>query len=569
MTPRISDASDPRLPQPSPTIKPHQRLTVQPATDAANPAVLQPGQTLEVTVEVHNTTPQRDRFWFTCAGLPKDWVNIRYQGGVLGSETVSTTAEPEGLILPAGDKGQVSLCIQPPSNAPAIPYTATLQLHSQQLLEPRSTWLYLKVLPIHALYLELKTIRGQVAQTAGEYEICLRNQGNTERRIALRVQEANRKQVCDYLMTPARFWALPPQDGGTTQLWVKPKQEWKRPLLGPRSIHFWVEVEDSQQLPLPADRLQGTLVWQRRPLWQPLLGLLGGLGSLGAIGLLATGLLTAASQPKILAFAPETPTYQESATTIVRLNWQVENPTQLRSLKLASQGDKNTSKPIVYDFSRGVPKELQPFCQLQQTLNCKGVPTMAREVGSYGFELELVTGEANRSADRQKTEVSIQPQIPTIVAFKINDKNAPAKLTLPANAQSQPLNLSWQVKGGRSFTVELLPTPGKVQSQGKLSYAPQPGVKQLTLKATNSAGQQVSRSVTIETSPSPAAPTNAEPRTTPAQFPPLGFELPTPTRSPNRSPEVPRTPPPQPGRSPIPSRPPLTVPPSELPPQFN
>ena len=562
MTPQTSDASDPPIPQPA--IKPHQQLRVEPATDAANPAVLQPGQTLEVTVEVHNTTPQPDRFWLTHAGFPKDWVSVRYVGG----RPEPGTTEPQVLILAAGEKGKVGLQIQPPSNAPAIPYTTTLQLHSQHLLEPRSTWLYLQVLPIHALHLELKTVQGNVQKTAGQYEICLRNQGNTDRRIALRVQEANRKQVCDYLMTPARFWVLPPKDSGTTQLWVKPKRAWKRPIVGNRSINFWVEVEDSQQLPIPTDRLQGTLVWQGRPFWQLLLGLLAGLGSLGAIGLLATGLLNMVSDPQILEFATENPTYQESEATIVRLNWQVKNSAQLQSLKLTSQVGKSAGKSIVYDFSRGVPKELQPFCQLQQALSCKGVPTAARDVGNYGFELELVSKTAKGSPDRQKTEVSIQPQIPTIAVFKVNDKDAPAKLTLPAN--SQPLNFSWQVKGGRNFTVELSPTPGKVQAQGKLAYMPQPGVKQLTLKATNSAGQQVSRSVTIETAAAPPTKNAAETPNLP-QFPTVVLDLPSfaPIRSPVRATESGRTPPPQPGRSPSSSPQPLTVPPSELPPQFN
>ena len=506
MTPRISDAANLPLPQPNAPLKPHQKLIVEPATDEANPALLQPGQTLEIRVAVHNTTPQSARFWLTCAGLPKDWVRVRYLGGQ--EQPAPKVAEP-GLTLVAGQEGQAILCIQPASNAPAIPYTATLQLHSPLMLEPRSTWLYLQVLPIQSLYLELKTVRGKVQQTAGQYEVCLQNQGNTDRRISLRVREVSRKQVCEYLMTPARFWVLPPNGSGTTQLWVKPQRRWQRPIVGNRSIHFWVEVEDGQQLPLPTDRLQGTLIWQRRPLWQVGLGVLAGLGGLGAISLGAAGLFSVAARPQILEFAADSATMQESETAAVHLNWQVKNPAQIQSLILTNSS-KGAEKSIVYDFSQGLPKELQPFCILQAALICKGVPTAAREVGNYKFSLDLISKQETSPSDRQKTQVSIQPQLPTIAAFKINDKDAPVKLTIGSNAQTQPLNFSWLVKGGRNFTVELLPTPGKVQAQGKLAYTPnQPGVKQFTLKATNAAGQQVSRSVTIETaaSPPPATPT--------------------------------------------------------------
>ena len=470
MTPRISDTSN--LPQPNGLLKPHQRLTVEPATDENNPAVLQPGQTLEIVAAVHNTTPQRQRFWLTCAGLPKDWVQVRYEGGLEPPESpesrIGDIAE-SGLTLPAGAQGQAIVCIQPSSNAPAIPYTATLQLHSPLMLEPRSTWLYLQVLPIQSLYLELKTIRGKVQQTAGQYEVCLQNQGNTDRRISLRVRESNRQQACDYLMTPTRSWILPPNHSGTTQLWVKPRQVWKRPIIGNRSIDFWVEVEDGQQLPLPTNRLPGTLVWQSRPLWQVGLGLLASLVTLGAIGLLTTGLLNAAADPKILEFAAENATVQESETAAVRLHWQVQNPAQVQSLRLTSSGSKGATHSIVYDFSQGIPKDLQPFCTLQQVLSCKGMPMAVREPGNYGFGLELYPKKSSSPIDRQKTEVTIQPQLPTIATFKINDKDAPAKLTIALSAPAQPLNFSWLVKGGRSLTVELLPTPGKVEPQGKLA----------------------------------------------------------------------------------------------------
>jgi hypothetical protein len=584
MTPQTSDAADAPLPQPHTPLKPHQKLIVAPATDEANPAVIQPGQTLEITVEVHNSTLQTDRFWLTCAGLPKDWVRIRYEGGQ--PQPVSEFGdfvEPR-LILPAGERGQVVLSIQPPSNAPAIPYTATLQLHCPMMLEPRSAWFYLRVLPIQSLYLELKTVRGKVRQTAGQYEICLHNQGNTERRIALRVREANPQPACTYLMTPARFWVLPPNDLSQTQLWVKPKHAWKRPLWGSRSIQFWVEVDDRQQLPLPTDRLQGTLIWQSRPFWQVGLGLLAGLGSLGAIGLLATGLLTAVSGPKILEFAAENATIQESIQEsvqesgqrsgqdskagAVRLNWQVQNPAQIQSLRLTNANAKGGDKAIVYDFSQGVPKELQAFCTLQQVLRCKGVPITAREVGNYELGLELYPKKSGSPIDRQQTTVSIQPQIPTIAAFKINDKDAPAKLTIAANAQ--PLNFSWLVKGGRSLTVELLPSPGKVQAEGKLVYTPnQAGVKQFTLKATNAAGQQVSRSVTIESPPAAATPPSPKAAEAPGlpQFSIEGIDLP-PSAPPARPPVAAgRNPSPSP--QPSASSRPLTVPPSELPPQFN
>ena len=554
-------------------LKPHQKLAIEPVTDLNHPAVLQPGEILEVTARVHNTTPNPDRFWLTCAGLPIDWVSLRY-----GQEqTASEAVRPDGLTLPSGETGQIILSIHPPSNAPPIPYTATLQLHSKQMLEPRSTWLYLKILPVHALQLDLRAVSSTIRQMAGEYEICLLNQGNTDRHISLGVREAGRQLTCEYLMTPARVWVLPPNGSGNTQLWVKPKQRWKRPLLGQRSIDFWVEVEDAHHLPLPSDRLPGTLIWQGRPLWQVALGLLAGVGGAGAIVLMATGLFGIANRPQILEFATENSTYQESdpSGAPVQLNWQVRNPAKLRSVQLTSRG-QGGRKFTTYDFSQGIPKELQPFCTLQQTLKCQAVPTAARDAGAYKFELAL-TARTDSAIDRRQIEVSIQPQPPTIAAFKINDKEAPAKLTLPLTGAA-PLNFSWQVNG-RNLNVELLPAPGKVQAQGKLSYAlQQPGVKQFTLRATNAAGQQVSRSVTIEATAPPTAPptasTVASPASTAMPSSPSVLGLDTPREAPPRTsparealPSTTRaTPPPA---SPRPAPTPLTVPPSELPPQFN
>lgn len=484
-------------------------FTIQPATSSTKPIVLQPGQVLEVMVLVHNTSDRVDRFRLTCPDLDERWITVRYPEGL---ETPGLVLETDGLDLNPGGKGQIILLIHPPTDALAGTYSPTIRLHSANNTELMLLDLvYLQIQPIYYLNLELRTLLGKVKEGAGQFEIRLTNEGNTERTIALAAQSADEEDLFNYQLAPTHTWLLPPKSQAIVDLKVHPLKWWKRPLFGGgRLINFLIRVDDTQQLPLATDRLQGTLVWEARPIWQFLFFLLTTLGALGAIAFLIwASFFKPPAAPKILEFTSEDGTYQEASGDFIRLNWQVHNATQIKALRLVSQTGAGTaaSQPVVYPFDQGIPKELQPFCGkvLQPVLVCKGVQTDARKAGSYVFELAVIpaTGEGEPSDIKKTAPIGIQPQAPTIVAFQINGKDAASKYLVPISREEpvKKVILSWQVAGGSDTQVELLPAPGSVDRKGSTSYqlTQTPKAETFTLKATNAAGQQVSKSVTIET----------------------------------------------------------------------
>ncbi|NEO25489.1 MAG: transcriptional regulator, partial [Kamptonema sp. SIO4C4] len=116
----------------------------------------------------------------------------------------------------------------------------------------------------------------------------------------------------------------------------------------------------------------------------------------------------------------------------------------------------------------------------------------------------------------------------------------------------------WTVRGGKEVTVSLQPSPGTVPPQGTISYplSQEAGTEMITLTATSSDGEEVSRSVTID-------------KLTPeqAQVPPSGEEavpaVPQPQQQQQQQQQDQAEPPAQP---PAEEAPPLPVPPSSAPP---
>lgn len=584
-------------------------FAVQPATSSTKPALLQPGQMLEVQVLVQNTSDRVDRFRLTCPDLAENWFKVRYPEGL---NTPGLVIESDGLDLNPGATGQIVLLIHPPAEAAAGTYSPTIRLHSANnpdlmLLD----LVYLQIQPVYYLTLELRTLLGRVKQGAGQYEVRLMNQGNTDRDLLLTVSSPDEDKLCSHEVLPD-VWRLPPKRSGSSDLRIQPVKWWRRPLFGGgRLINFYVDVRDQENLPLTTDRLQGTLVWEARPVWQLLLFALATLGALGAIALLIWLWFFQAPAPaKILEFASEDTVYQEANGDFVRLNWQIRNPAQLQTLRLSSQSPDGgaLAQPVVYDFSQGIPKELQPFCTVQRVLICKGVQTDARKAGGYIFELAVTPKDGNgEPSDTKKTSpITIQAQFPVILSFKVDNQEAKSKLLFPISKKpvNKSLALSWEVRGGKDLKVELLPSPGVVptnpQGKGAAEYllAKRPNSETLTLKVTNAAGQQASRSVTIETfdpaqpspSPTPGIPTvpvTALPPPPPGSplpvipIPAAPAPLPAPsaaTRSGQPSaPADPTTPgSAAPQSKPSPSNPntpapadPSTLSPSELPPQFD
>src|SRR5919199_277208 len=390
-------------------------FSVSPASSSRLPLVLQPGQLLQVSVLVDNRSNRVDRFWLTCPDLEESWFTVRYPEGLQLPGLVTTT---DGLDLNPGAKGEIVLLFNPPINAVAGNYFATLRLQSANdpdlvLLDA----LYLQILPIYLINVELRTLLGQVRRSAGLFEVRLTNVGNTERNIIVQAISFDEEELCTYALEPVQVRVLP-GTVGIVGLQVEPTKWWRRPIYGGgRLIHFGIKLEDPARLPLPNDLPQGALLWEARPWWQFLLVLLAGVGTLAAIAFLIWWLFfRPPAPPKIIEFSSDNPAYKEVDGDFIRLNWQIRNPQQIQSLSITSQPSNGAApvQPLSYDFSKGIPDALKQFCIMRAVLICKNVRTEARQAGDYVFDLKVFSKRAkDTAADSSKTNlVKIQPLDP-------------------------------------------------------------------------------------------------------------------------------------------------------------
>ena len=225
-----------------------------------------------------------------------------------------------------------------------------------------------------------------------------------------------------------------------------------------------------------------------------------------------------AKLPKITEFASVKPIYENKP---VRLNWKINNPDNLQELRLVvnriSNGAVNQTLQR-YSFKAKdetetkIPKSLQG-CVIDTELICKNVLTAAIQPGDYSFEVTAIPQKGKPEEPiYQKTDIikikppkpPKKPKIPLkILKFQINGKDAKPKHIFRINryVPFQPLNLSWEVQGDKDTKVELAPAPGSVPLLGTVSYplSQKPQSETLTLKATNADGEEITRSVTIET----------------------------------------------------------------------
>jgi hypothetical protein len=314
--------------------------------------------------------------------------------------------------------------------------------------------------------------------------------------------------------------------------------------------------------------------------------------------------------PQVVELAPTQPTYQEASTAAdatpeptageILLNWTISHPDRIRELKLIGRApDGTVNRPLTtYDFSRGIPDALGELCAIaSEGLRCENVPTNAREAGTYVFELTVIPQTSTEEPPTQKTDpIKIEPTVIPIeiVEFQVNGTDALPKYLIEVEPDEPILlTLSWQVEGGDDLKTELLPAPGTVATEGSVSYplSQTPGSETITLQVTNAAGEQVSRSVTIETfstpppepiplpPPPPPATAGSATTTVPVLEPPApssgaapsapGATSPPGAAEPSPSPSQPTPLPPPPGASPPipPDR--NSPPPAELPPQVH
>ncbi|WP_062293020.1 hypothetical protein [Nostoc piscinale] len=293
--------------------------------------------------------------------------------------------------------------------------------------------------------------------------------------------------------------------------------------------------------------------------------------------------------PQVLEFSPAQSVYQEvkpSTTKIspdtIRLNWKINDLDKIKELRVIGRSPENlVNSPLqTYNVSQGIPDTIKAFCNQQENLlNCRNIPANNRGAGDYIFELQVFTKtDTDKPSITQKTDlVKVQPLPSKILEFKIDGNNPLPKYPIVINPlkPNKPLNLSWKVEGSNNIKVELLPAPGDIPRNGTIPYPvnQQPSSETITLQVTNTAGEKVTRSVTIETFLPPNSTTNQP------QLPQLEGakpEIPTPPNppttqppgtSPGTSPSPTNNTAPNPN-SPIPSQP-DKLSPLELPPGFD
>ncbi len=231
--------------------------------------------------------------------------------------------------------------------------------------------------------------------------------------------------------------------------------------------------------------------------------------------------------PQIDNFSPVQPTYQEIGvvsqtddssiqTNIskppILLNWQIKNSNQIKELRLIGINNGSLSESTTYSMSReGLPIGLDNCEKQQNILNCRNISTKAIKPGNYTFKMVLIPkqGEPVQEIVKATEAIKIESR-PTPIKidfFRINgqevNKDNP-KQTFVLNKERSDANItiSWQVKNGEDIKVEILPAPGVVSNKGSIDKYPlskPPSNEVITLKVTNKAGEEKTRSVVIET----------------------------------------------------------------------
>ncbi|MEM9004228.1 MAG: hypothetical protein AAGE59_11990 [Cyanobacteria bacterium P01_F01_bin.86] len=195
----------------------------------------------------------------------------------------------------------------------------------------------------------------------------------------------------------------------------------------------------------------------------------------------------------------------------VPISWQVIRASRIKELHLGSfslDGNQNLEEQI-FDFSSGVPPELDSYCQVNDDLlACTHLPTQAQAIESYNFYLQVIpSGNQASTANNnpiisQAQSVTISPALPAIISFTHNGEQAitvPKRIVkLQKNQQPIDVTLSWEVSN--TTMVELLPAPGPVEVNS-IAYpvSPTPGTEIIILRAINEIGDAVSQSIVIET----------------------------------------------------------------------
>ncbi|MBK4728852.1 transcriptional regulator [Oxynema sp. CENA135] len=422
-------------------------FSLSPPTRSLDPAVLEPGQPLELHVLVHNRSDRVDRFRLDCPDLQRHWYSVIYPEGLAQPGIVTAT---EGLELNPGEKGEIVLLLQPPPDAWAGVYAPTVRLYSTNnpslaLLEPA----YFRVAEIYLLHAEFHTVVGKIARGAGLFELRLTNMGNSPREVRVRAKGTDQEEICKFTIAPRQVRLLP-GESRIVGLQVEPTDA-RRPFSG-KLISFILELEDLDKFPLITDRFQGALMWEGRPWWQLLLLILAIASAIVGLAVLIWWLLTRPPvRPRIVRFAPESTTYKQANDDAIRLDWAIAHPEKIDSLTLIGLSEDGlvASGPVLYEFENGLPRSLQHFCKMNGQLVCENVWTDAKKAGKYIFELTLTPkeGEPGQGETLKTKPIAIEPlPVPKILEVA-STRPVYQRQTRPdaPEPQGEPIALNWTI----------------------------------------------------------------------------------------------------------------------------
>ena len=499
-------------------------FAITPLTTSQQRAQLLPGGELNLTLQVVNRSNRVDRFHVTCQDLDSQWWQVYYPKA---ANTLGVKVNASSLPLNPDAADDIQVSIAPPPLSAAGIYTPTLQIHSDNdptlaLLSP----VYFDIAPIYDIEIELevrvKSLQRQNddsidsqsdrSHQKGDYQLILRNSGNTPRQLSLLVQSLSANSLNEFtcywdgldtldsepVVTKAGV-ALPvvvsPYSTQTVWLRVVPDSLWKGAWWGGEQwVEFAIAIEDLEQHPLPLQQIPSSMLWPARPRWHLLLALLLALGTVGMLALLVWGfILLPLRPPEVLTFATAQPRYQEAPGQPIRLQWQIRRPRQLGAIRISGQSPdgETVSEPTTYSLEDGrksvLPAALSSYCTLNRRfLTCDNVPTDAQQVGTYQFELQLFKRKRPQSVllTAQTEDITIAPIAPpTIDSFSSTLKNDPrleAQLIAALNLPNTNSPTAWATQ------------------QWKISNADD--IQALRITLNNSAGNAIGKSHTFDLS---------------------------------------------------------------------
>jgi hypothetical protein len=207
----------------------------------------------------------------------------------------------------------------------------------------------------------------------------------------------------------------------------------------------------------------------------------------------------------------------------ILLSWQVDYPEDIRELVLIGRDDKG--KPIgemryeilIHNGQLDLPPDLAGKCKLitgtPDHLVCSNIATQLSQVGQYQFELQAISRQNLEQPTKptQTDVIQVQPLPSYIARLQVNGEEAAPFYRVPLSlGQLAPIvRLNWDVRGGKTTKVQLLPSPGEValRSTIDLPLTQEYGTQVVTLQASDLNGKPITRMITFEIfNPSPTDP---------------------------------------------------------------